>query len=180
MIKIINFRFYFSFFFLLFDLYSQYGRGGWFHGYSFTCQPVDYSLDEMAVRVSFKIKAGEIIKRRTKFKWAKANEKTLKKKTLNWTERNGTERNWTNFYFLFFSNEEWKENWLNEKLLRTMQTRKNDEITNWILIETTLSSLSLSLDSIPHPLLIRQFGYGAPTSMLLFVTYLPMPSIEAR
>lgn len=32
---------------------SQYGRGGWFHGYSFVCQPVDYSLDEMAVRVSF-------------------------------------------------------------------------------------------------------------------------------
>jgi len=32
---------------------SQYGRGGWFHGYSFTCQPVDYSFDEMAVRVSF-------------------------------------------------------------------------------------------------------------------------------
>lgn len=30
----------------------QYGRGGWFHGYSFVCQPVDYSLDDMAVRVS--------------------------------------------------------------------------------------------------------------------------------
>ena len=41
------------FFFVLFCDSSQYGRGGWFHGYSFVCQPVDYSLDEMAVRVSF-------------------------------------------------------------------------------------------------------------------------------
>jgi len=34
-------------------LFYEYGRGGWFHGYSFVCQPVDYSLDDMAVRVSF-------------------------------------------------------------------------------------------------------------------------------
>jgi hypothetical protein len=32
-------------------LFYEYGRGGWFHGYSFTCQPVDYSNDEMAIRM---------------------------------------------------------------------------------------------------------------------------------
>lgn len=126
MIKIINFRFYFSFFFLLFDLYSQYGRGGWFHGYSFTCQPVDYSLDEMAVRVSFKIKAGEIIKRRTKFKWAKANEKTLKKKNieLNWTKRNWTKLN-EFLFFIFF------ERRMKRKLTQWKITSDNANAEEW-------------------------------------------------
>lgn len=34
-------------------LFYEYGRGGWFHGYSFVCQPVDYSLDDMAVRMVY-------------------------------------------------------------------------------------------------------------------------------
>jgi len=32
-------------------LFYEYGRGGWFHGYSFTCQPVDYSTNPMALRM---------------------------------------------------------------------------------------------------------------------------------
>jgi len=33
-------------------LFYEYGRGGWFHGYSFTCQPVDYSNSEMGIRMT--------------------------------------------------------------------------------------------------------------------------------
>ncbi|CAL8108644.1 unnamed protein product [Orchesella dallaii] len=32
-------------------LFYEYGRGGWFHGYSFKCQPVDYSMSPMAQRM---------------------------------------------------------------------------------------------------------------------------------
>jgi len=32
-------------------LFYEYGRGGWFHGYSFTCQPVDYGDNPMALRM---------------------------------------------------------------------------------------------------------------------------------
>lgn len=32
-------------------LFYEYGRGGWFHGYSFKCQPVDYSNSDMALRM---------------------------------------------------------------------------------------------------------------------------------
>ena len=35
-----------------FDL--QFGMGGWFRGYSYRCQPVDYSNSEVATRVSKK------------------------------------------------------------------------------------------------------------------------------
>jgi len=32
-------------------LFYEYGQGGWFHSYSFRCQPVDYSRSEVAMRM---------------------------------------------------------------------------------------------------------------------------------
>lgn len=31
--------------------FYEYGRGGWFHGYNFHCQPVDYGYSPMALRM---------------------------------------------------------------------------------------------------------------------------------
>lgn len=33
-------------------LFYELGRAGWFNGYSWVCQPVDYSMDAMAVRMA--------------------------------------------------------------------------------------------------------------------------------
>lgn len=32
-------------------VWLQFGMGGWFRGYSYRCQPVDYSQNPMAIRV---------------------------------------------------------------------------------------------------------------------------------